>query len=148
MKLKVISAGAIAVILLLVGSHFEAAHAASSRVCDAWARDYATNASRQGHRRFAAGSSAACWALASEQPPGAPVPAPPSEGALGPYQEPTRGSALRIRSIGLLIGTAWQGGFASRPAFLILPPPAVSPPWLWRPLAWSCCNRTGRVASG
>ena len=48
MKLKVISAGAIAVILLLVGSHFEAAHAASSRVCDAWARDYATNASRQG----------------------------------------------------------------------------------------------------
>ena len=47
MKLKVISTGAIAVILL-GGLYFGPAHAASSRVCDAWARDYARNASRQG----------------------------------------------------------------------------------------------------
>ena len=67
-------------------------------------------------RRFAAGSSAACSALASGLPLGVPLPAPPSAGASGPYQERTRGSALRTRSIGLLIGTAWQDGFASTSA--------------------------------
>jgi hypothetical protein len=41
-------AGVVAVLLLLDGLTFVPAHAASSRACDAWARDYARNASRQG----------------------------------------------------------------------------------------------------
>ena len=48
MNRRIMSAAAVVVAFLLVGSHFEAYHAASSRVCDAWARDYARNASRQG----------------------------------------------------------------------------------------------------
>jgi hypothetical protein len=39
---------AAAVALLLGALSFVPAHAASSRACDAWARDYARNASRQG----------------------------------------------------------------------------------------------------
>jgi hypothetical protein len=39
---------AFAFALVFGGLHFEPAHAASSRACDAWARDYARNASRQG----------------------------------------------------------------------------------------------------
>jgi hypothetical protein len=39
---------AASVALLLAALSFVPAHAASSRACDAWARDYARNASRQG----------------------------------------------------------------------------------------------------
>ena len=47
-------------------------------------------------RWFAAGSSAACSAL-----------------ALAPYREPMRGSELRTKSIGRRTGIAWQDRFAS-----------------------------------
>src|ERR1700741_2900808 len=69
-----------------------------------------------GGKSLAVACLAASLALASEPQPAAPLPAPPGEGASGPYQERTRGSALRTRSIGLLIGTAWQDGSASASA--------------------------------
>lgn len=39
----------ICALALVISAYFETAHAASSRACDAFARDYARNASRQGH---------------------------------------------------------------------------------------------------
>lgn len=48
MNIRMLSGAAVAVALMFGGWYLEPAHAASSRACDAWARDYARNASRQG----------------------------------------------------------------------------------------------------
>jgi H+/Cl- antiporter ClcA len=48
MNRKFISISLCALALLVSGSYFETAHAVSSRACDAFARDYERNASRQG----------------------------------------------------------------------------------------------------
>lgn len=57
MNHKSISFSLCALTLLVSASYFETAHTASSRACDAFARDYARNASRQGQvvRRGALG---------------------------------------------------------------------------------------------
>lgn len=48
MNIRMLSGAAVAVALMFGSLYFEPAQAASSRACDAWARDYARNASRQG----------------------------------------------------------------------------------------------------
>jgi hypothetical protein len=48
MNCKSLSVSLCALALLVSGSYFESARSASSRACDAFARDYARNASRQG----------------------------------------------------------------------------------------------------
>ena len=48
MNRRMITSAAVAVAFLVTGLHYEPSQAASSRACDAWARDYARSASRQG----------------------------------------------------------------------------------------------------
>jgi hypothetical protein len=115
MNRRMITGAAVAVAFLVTGLHYEPSQAASSRACDAWARDYARSASRQGQvaRRglfgglLGAGIGAATGGAAA----GAAI-----GGASGPYQELMRGSALRTRSIGLPTGTAWRGAVVSASA--------------------------------
>jgi hypothetical protein len=45
---RTLMSAAVAVAFLLAALPLQPTHAASSRACDAWARDYARNASRQG----------------------------------------------------------------------------------------------------
>ena len=158
--MKSISFSLCALALLVSAPYDEAAQAASSRACDAVARDYARNASRQGQVvRPAPSVDYSAWA--SEPRPAAPVPALPSAVALVLCREDARVKELPTRSIGPRTAIAWQDGSASRRAapsgaHCLASESAVASlaslaglrPRQMRPQAFSCCSRTRRAASG
>ena len=149
-----------ALVLSISASFFATAHAASSRACDAFARDYARNASRQGQVvRPAPSVDYSAWA--SEPRPAAPVPALPSAVALVTCREDARVKELPTRSIGPRTAIAWQVGYASSRAassgaHCLASAAAVASlaslaglrPRQMRPQAFSCCSRKRRAASG
>ena len=108
MNHKPISISICALALVISASYFEMAHAASSRACDAFARDYARNASRQGHvvRRGLFGGllgAAATGGAAAGVAVGTGV---------GVFRETVSGKDKRKKSTGQRTAIAWRAVFA------------------------------------